>query len=53
VKRLVPECFNKWFHVFGKKANKRMPKRKLWDHDIDTKERFVPRKGKVYPLSRE
>ena len=30
-----------------------MPTRKLWDHAIDTKEGFVPRKGKVYPLSRK
>ena len=30
-----------------------MPTRKLWDHAIDVKEGFVPRKGKVYPLSRE
>ena len=30
-----------------------MPARKLWDHTIDMKEVFVPRKGKVYPLSRE
>jgi len=30
-----------------------MPIRKLWDHAIDTKEGFVLRKGKVYPLSRE
>ena len=27
--------------------------RKLWDHVIEVKEGFVPRKGKVYPLSRE
>jgi len=30
-----------------------MPTRKLWDHAIDVKEGFVPRKGRVYPLSRE
>ena len=30
-----------------------MPTRKLWDHAIDIKEGFVPRKGKVYLLSRE
>jgi len=30
-----------------------MPTRKLWDHTIDMKEGFVPRKGKVYLLSRE
>jgi len=30
-----------------------MPTRKLWDHAIEMKKGFVPRKGKVYPLSRE
>jgi len=30
-----------------------MPTRKLWDHAIEVKEGFVPRKGKVYPLLRE
>jgi len=30
-----------------------MPTRKLWDHAIELKEVFVPRKGKVYSLSRE
>jgi len=30
-----------------------MPTRKVWDYAIDVKEGFVPRKGKVYPLSRE
>ena len=30
-----------------------MPTRKVWDHTIDMKERFIPRKGKVYPLLRE
>ena len=50
---MVPERFHKWIKVFGKKQLERMPTRKLWDHAIDVKERFVPRKGKVYPLSRE
>jgi len=27
--------------------------RKIWDHTIDVKKGFIPRKGKVYPLSRE
>ena len=27
--------------------------RKVWDHAIEVKEGFVPRKRKVYPLSRE
>jgi len=52
-KKLVPEKFHKWIKVFGKKQSERMPMRKLWDHAIDVKERLMPRKGKVYPLSRE
>ena len=39
--------------MFGKKQSEKMPTRKVWDHVIDIKEGFVPRKGKVYPLSRE
>ena len=30
-----------------------MPVQKAWDHAIELKERFVPRKGKVYVLLRE
>ena len=30
-----------------------MPTQKIWDHTIDMKEGFVPRKEKVYRLSRE
>jgi len=52
-KKLVPKKFHEWIKVFGKKQSERMPTRKLWDHVIDMKEGFVPRKGKVYPLSRE
>ena len=50
---MVPERFHEWIKVFGKKQLERMPTRKLWDHAIDVKEGFVPRKEKVYPLSRE
>ena len=52
-KKLVPEKFHKWIKVFGKKQLERMSTRKIWNHTIDTKEGFVLRKGKVYPLSRE
>ena len=52
-KKLVLEQFHEWIKVFGKKQSERMPTRKIWDHAIDTKEGFVLRKGKVYPLSRE
>ena len=39
--------------MFGKKQLERMLTKKVWDHMIDVKEGFIPRKGKVYPLSRE
>jgi len=39
--------------VFGKKQSERMPTRKVWNHAIDVKEEFIPKKGKVYSLSRE
>ena len=52
-KKLVSEHFHKWIYVFGKKQLERMPTRKLWDHVIETKEGFAPRKGKVYLLLRE
>ena len=51
--KLVPEKLHKWIYVFGKKASERIPTRKLWDHAIDINKEFVPRKGKVYSLSRE
>ena len=51
--KLVLEKFHEWIKVFGKKQSERMPTRKIWDHTIDVRKGFVPRKGKVYPLSRE
>jgi len=52
-KWLVPKRFHKWIHIFGKKTSERMPTRKLLNHTIDMKKGFVPRKEKVYSLSRE
>ena len=48
MKKLVPEKFHKWIKVFGKKQLERMLTRKIWNHTIDMKERFVLRKRKVY-----
>jgi len=53
VKKLVPERFHKWIKVFDKKQSEKMPTRKVWDHAIDTKKGFVPKKRKLYLLSRE
>ena len=52
-KKLFPEKFHKWIKVFDKKKSEQMPTRKIWDHAIDIKEGFVPRKEKVYLLLRE
>jgi len=38
--------------VFGKVELERMLTRKIWDHTIDLKEMFKPRKGNIYPLSK-
>ena len=49
---MVPRRFHKYLKVFEKKDSERMPMRKAWDHAIDLREGFVPKKGKIYPLSR-
>jgi len=49
---MVPKKFLKWRKVFGKVESRRMPIRKIWGHAIDLKEMFKPRKGKIYPLSK-
>jgi len=49
---MVPKRFLKWRKVFGKMESKRIPTRKIWDHAIDLKKMFKPRKGKIYPLSK-
>ena len=38
--------------VFKKKNSERMLTRKTCDHAIDLREGFVPKKDKIYPLSR-
>ena len=53
LKRLVPKRFWKWKRVFGKKKLERILVQKTWDHAIELKEGFIPKKGKVYSLSRE
>ena len=49
----MPEKFHQWIKIFEKKQLERMPTRKIWNHAIDVREEFIPRKGKVYPLLRE
>ena len=49
---IVPRWFHKYLKVFEKKDSERILIRKAWDHAIDLREGFVPKKGKIYPLSR-
>jgi len=53
LRKLVPRKFWKWRKVFGKRESERMPVQKTWDHTIELKEGFTPKKGKVYSLLRE
>jgi len=46
LKKLVPKKFWKWKRVFGKRESERMPVQKAWDHAIELKEEFTPKKGK-------
>ena len=42
---MVPRRFHKYLKVFEKKDSERMLTRKTWDHAIDLREGFVPKKG--------
>jgi len=53
LRKLVSKRFWKWKKVFGKRELERMPVRKAWNHAIELKKGFTPKKGKVYSLSRE
>ena len=53
MRKLVLKRFWKWKRVFGKKESERMLVQKTWDHAIELKEGFVPKKGKVYSLLRK
>ena len=48
---LVPKAYHKYLKVFSKKESERMPVRKPWDHAIDIKDTFMPKKGRLIPLS--
>jgi len=53
LRKLIPKKFWRWKKVFGKKESERMPVQKAWDHAIELKEEFTPKKRKIYSLSRE
>ena len=52
IKKIVLQKFLKQKKVFGKVESEKMLTRKVWDYAIDLKEMFKPKKGKIYPLSK-
>ena len=50
-KELVPPTFHNYLMVFKQTASERMLVHKPWDHTIDLKPGFQPKKGKIYLLS--
>ena len=46
----VPRKYWKYLNVFSKTKSERMPVRKPWDHGIDLKQDFQPKKGRLIPL---
>ena len=48
---LVPKEYHEFLKVFSKKESKHMLLRKPWDHTIDLKDMFKPKKGHIIPLS--
>jgi len=53
MKEMVPQKFHKWLKVFGKVELERILTKKLWDHAINLRKDFVPRKGKTYLMFRQ
>ena len=53
VRNIVPQKFHKWLKVFEKAESERIPVKKPWNHTINLREDFVPRKGRTYLMSRE
>ena len=49
--KLVPCEYWDYLDVFSKSKSEHMPFRKPWDHGIDLKEDFPPKKGQLIPLS--
>ena len=47
---LVPPCYHSYLDIFSKKAASQFLLWKPWDHAIDLKDMFKPKKGRLIPL---
>ena len=52
VEEMVSRRFHKYLKVFEKKESEKMLIRKTWDHVIDLRDDFIPKRGKIYPFFR-
>ncbi|KAF8226395.1 DNA/RNA polymerase, partial [Tricholoma matsutake] len=51
VEEWVPKAYHEYLSVFQKKESEKMLVQMPWDHGIEMKPEFVPKKSKVYSLS--
>ena len=50
---MMPQRFHKQLKVFRKAELKRIPVRKPWNHAINLRKDFIPKKGRTYLILRE
>ena len=50
-KKTLPAEYVEYAHVFSKEATDHVPPSRPYDHAINLDESFVPKIGKLYPLS--
>jgi len=50
---LVPKEYHEYRSVFKKTASERFPEKRPWDHRIDLKPEFVPKKSKIYLMNQK
>ena len=53
VRKMVLPRFHKQLKVFEKAESEKMSVRKPWDHMINLRKDFIPRKGRIYLMQRE
>ena len=46
----LPTAYKPWKKVFEQKASERFPERRPWDHGIELKDGFVPKRSRPYTL---
>jgi hypothetical protein len=48
---ILPTQYLPWKEVFEQKAAEQCPGKRPWDHAIELRDDFKPKKGKIYPLN--